>query len=776
MFGFLGMLAARRPLFVLAFWIVVVAAAAPFAERVGERLSAESEVPAGTESGRVSDLVAKEFPGRDPEQLVLAVQASPGGPRVGDESFEDSVNRAVRAIEGVEKVGEVTTYRDAGAERLAKEGGREAAVLIGLDTKSSAEAQSLAGEVRKKLAGVEKPSDLEFYLTGNPAIYLDTTELADRDVVRAESTALPVTLGLLVVAFGALVAAFLPVVVGVSAITVALGALFLVTEVMTVSVFAQSVVTLLGLAVGIDYSLLMVNRFREELARGLSPREAAVATSTTAGRTVVFSGGTVAVSLGALLIPPVDIIRSMGIAGLFVVLIAVAVATTAVPAMLALLGERVNAPRLLFRLTGWTRGEGPWRGLAAAVLRRPALYAIGVVALLLALALPLKDAIVYTSNELGLSKEAESRRGVEVLKDLGLGGTLDTVDVVVDLGEGESFYGSSAAIRGVERVTEELEGLPNVESVVSPTATGDREVPTRLLERLYASKASVRGGPVEDLAGTTLGGGGRYVLIQAVPDDRLAYEEVGPFVRRVENVTRSGMPEDARVLVGGSPVETVDAVSSVYDSFPLAVAAVFAATFVLLLLAFRSVLVPLLSVLTNALSVSAAMGLLVLVFQEGYGAELLGLPAGGLGTLEDIVPITVFALTFGLSMDYQVFLLSRVAEHRLEGRSVAESVTGALASTGRVISFAALIMLVVFAAFLLSGLGSIQSLGFGLAAVVLLDATLVRLVLVPAVLYLAGEKGWWLPKWLDRALPKVRFEGQSARRAGDGPKDRPPEP
>lgn len=760
MFKTLGGFVTRFPWVVLGFWVIFAAVAAPGAALVGERLSAESEVPAGSESGAVSRVISEEFSGADPEQLVLAIRS--GGPRVGEPGFEGAVNRAVDAVRGVPGVGEVTTYREEGARELAKPGGREAAVLVGLESASYSRGQAIVGEIRDALDAVERPRGMEFYVTGNAAVYLDMTEISDRDVVRAESTALPLTLVMLVVAFGALVAALLPVIVGVVSIVVALGALFLVTQAFTVSIFAQSVVTILGLAVGIDYALLMVNRFREELAAGLGPREAAAATAVTAGRTVAFSGGTVALSLAALLAPPVEIVRSIGVSGLFVVLVAVAVAVTAVPAMLALVGERVNSPRFLHRITAWTRGEGFWRRLARTVMRRPALYALVVTALLVALALPVFRAAVYNPGEKGLGKEVESRRGVDVLRDLGLGGSLDTLDVVVDLGESESFYGSPA-VGNVDRLARKLEELPGVKAVSGPTSTGEREVPLRLLEGAYATKRVAENGPLKDLAKTTLGGDGRYVLLRVVPEGGLEREEARPLVRRIESAAGAGLPGAASVRVGGSPVETLDYVGAIYDGFPLAVAAVFTATFALLLLAFRSLVVPLLSILMNTLSVGAALGLLVLVFQEGYGGGLLGLPARGLGSVEDLVPVTVFAITFGLSMDYQVFLLSRVQEHRLAGQDVARSVAGALESTGRVISYAALIMLVVFSAFMISDLAAVQSLGFGLAAAVLLDATLVRLVLVPALLYLAGDRGWWLPKWLDRLLPELGLEGEPTR-------------
>ncbi|QIN85428.1 MMPL family transporter (plasmid) [Rubrobacter tropicus] len=759
LFGALGRISAGHPWLVLAFWALAALAAAPAAEGVGGRLSAAVEVPAGSEPAAVSGILEGEFPGRDPEQLVLAVRSGDGGPRAGEPAYERAVDRAVGAVADVPGVGSVTTHRD-GAERLAGLNGRAEAVLVGIEGADAARAQEVVGEVREALEGVEKPPSMDFLVTGDAAVYLDATELSDRDVARAETTALPITLTVLVVAFGALVAAFLPLVVAVVAIVLALGALFLATDHLTVSIFAQSVVTILGLAVGIDYALLMVNRFREELGRGLPSREAAEKTAATAGRTVAFSGGTVAVSMAALLVPPVEAVRSIGVAGLLVVLAAVAASVTAVPAMLALLGGRVNAPRFLHRLTARTRGEGFWRALAGAVLSRPVPYALAVTALLAALALPLLGARIYNPAERQIGTAAESRQGLEVLNGLGLGGTMDALDVVVDLGEGESFYGSDA-VADVDRLARDLEGLDGVDLVVGPTTTTGKQddVPAEFLKRFYASERAAAASPVADLAKTTLGAGGRYVLLQVLPEGRLGPEEAGPFVGRVEEAAQAGAPGGGAVMVGGFPAENLEYAAAVNGSLPLAVAAVFGATFVLLLLAFRSLAVPLLSILMNTLSVGAALGLLVLVFQEGVGGGLFGLPEGGLGSLEEILPVTVFAVTFGLSMDYQVFLLSRVQEEHLAGRGVAESVSRALSSTGRVISFAALIMLVVFAAFLTSELAAVQALGFGLAAAVLLDATLVRLVLVPALLRLAGDRLWWLPGRPGGPLPAVEGRG-----------------
>lgn len=722
---------------------------------MGDRLSAESEVPASSESGKVSSLIGKKLPNHEPERLIVAVRSD--GPRTGSPAFERTMDKVLEALRNIPQTEDIVTYRDIGFEtQLSSPEGREAAVLVGIDAEGSADAQRAAKKTRTALAKVEKPKSIDLLLTGGAAVELDTLEISDRDVARAEATVLPLTLLMLVLAFGALVAAVLPLIVAIATISISLGVLFLVTQISTVSVFAQSVITLLALALGIDYALLMVNRFREEMDLGKDKSEAAATTVITAGRTVLFSGGTVAISLAALLIPPVNLVRSIGIAGLLVVLIAVTVAVTVVPAMLALLGEYANAPRFLHRFTRWTRGERAWRVLAVLVIRRPVFCVLVAALPLLVMTLPLLNVVIYNPGEKGLGAEAESRQGVEVIQDIGLSGTLDMLNVLVDLGPGKNIYDPDT-IKAVHRQTEGLEEVGEVQTVLGPASAGSGTVPLPLLKRYYISQDSLQKSPLQKQAESTVGNDGRYVLLQVIPESRLAHGEVQPFIREIENEARRAAPEGSTVLVGGSPVENLDYAHSIYSSLPLALATVFCATFVLLLLAFRSLFVPLLSLATNTLTVAAALGLLTLVFQGGYGSSLIGISQGGLGTLEEIVPITVFAVTFGLSMDYQVFLISRIREEYGTGGSTEDAISRGLVSTGRVISFAALIMFVVFGAFLMSELIAVSSLGFGLAAAVLLDVTLVRLLLVPALLRLFGSRSWWLPAWLDNALRSFRL-------------------
>lgn len=750
MFKLLGRVVTRFPWVTLALWLIAVVVAVPGAQQVSERLTAENTAPPNSEAAAVTDLVAENFPGNDSQQLILAIDSS--GPRVGDPDFEDTVDEALAKIRDVPSVGEITSYRQQGTINLGEAGGRRAAVLIGLNSTELSEAETAADRVRDALSRVEPVEGINFYVTGTGAVARDLTELSDQDVVRAETTALPVTVVVLVLAFGALVAALLPAAVGVVSIAITLGVIFVVADTFTISIFAQSIVTMLGLAASIDYALLMVNRFREELEKGAEPREAAAITTATAGRAVAFSGATVALSMAALLVPPLDIMRSIGIAGILVILVSVAVAVTATPAMLALLGERVNSPRVLRRLVGWTRGEGLWRRLALAVMTRPARYAVAVVALLLALALPALWLVPYDLGVRQIGEEAESRQGVEVLEELGLGGALDSLDVLIDLGEGERFYGSPA-VEDVYRLTREIESWRETETALGPTPT---DAPLSLIEGLYASEDTARNGPLKDAAELGLSDDGRFVLIRVVPQRAFDPGELDGFVSRIEEAGRDFLP-GTTVRVGGDAVQWLEFNRALYGAFPIAVAGVFIATFVLLMLAFRSVLIPLLSIAMNILTVGAAYGLVVLVFQWGFGSELIGIPEG-LGAIDPMVPVLIFAVTFGLSMDYQVFLLSRIQENHLGGQGVAQSIAGAIETTGRVITFAALVMLIVFAAFLLGSVTTIQALGFGLGVAVLLDATLVRMVLVPALLRLTGAVNWWLPRWLDRMLPEVRVD------------------
>lgn len=587
---------------------------------------------------------------------------------------------------------------------------------------------------------------LSVRVTGGQAIADDFTEFAESDTKRSEFAALPLTALVLLGVFGALVATGLPLLVGVLSITVAMAGLYGLTRVTEVSTFAQSVITMLGLGAGIDYALLMVNRFREELSKDRDARGAAARTVLTAGRSVLFSGLTVAIAMAALVLPPLAFVRSMGLGGMLAVLLTVAASVTALPALLALLGERVNSPRLL--RFPWAQNAGAsatWTSLARRVTSRPGLAVLLSTLFLLTLALPALNMRTGYAGAWGLTPGVESRDALADVRALGAGGLLSQFEVILDLGEGR--YGPDDRAR-FQRVVEELRALPGVQTVVSPFLT-----PADLA-------GSAGSGGTDALAALSLltqrslSEDRRLLRVTVVPDAYLRADQIDPFEARLRGVLETS---GFRFLLGGAPIGEREFSRALTNALPAAVLTVFAATFVLLMVAFRSLLVPLKSLLMNTLTVGAAYGVVTLVVQGGVLAGPLGIP-NDVGVLDSSLPLILFAVLFGLSMDYEIFLLSRVQEEVLRGHDGDEAVVLAVGRTARVITSAALIMFIVFAAFIAGRVVANKSIGLGLAVAVALDATLVRLVLVPAFLKLAGRWNWWLPGWLDRLLPRLRLE------------------
>ena len=594
-----------------------------------------------------------------------------------------------------------------------------------------------AGDGEGGIAGVE---GVEVTLAGGPATFEELQRVSADDTRRAELFGLPLSLLVLLVAFGAVVASFLPILVAGASVVIALAVLTLLGTWIEFAVFTQSIVTIIGLATGIDYALLFVNRYREELRAGHDARSAAERATLTAGRAVAFSGSTVLIALSALLVPPLAFIRSLGVGLIVILVVAVLVSTTALPAALALLGNHVNLLAITRREPG-TRSRRFWRMRAEQVMKRPLRWAIVGVAALALLSLPAFRMQVADPGALGLSTHTDARQTVTALDRLGMEGLLDPLEIVIDFGDVGFFRPDH--VRDVAAFVRDVEDEPEVDVTLSPFSAS---VPRLFLFQYYASSETARNSDVADLVASTVGEGDRHVLVRVYPRSSLTPAESTDLRTRIE--TAAG-ERGLDVLVGGNDVFEAEWASVLYDSFPLAIALVCLATLLLLGLAFRSLLIPLKAIALNALTVGAAFGVITLIFQMGYGAELLGL-SGGLGFIDTSAPLFIFAVTFGLSMDYEVFLVARIFEAHNRGLDDREAVREALSATGGVITSAALIMVVVFSTFIFSEVVLIKTLGVGLAVAVLLDATLVRVALVPAVMALAGRGNWWLPGPLRR--------------------------
>jgi RND superfamily putative drug exporter len=569
-------------------------------------------------------------------------------------------------------------------------------------------------------AGLERDG-ITVGLAGSEPVFAAVGETIEGDLARAEMIAVPLTLLLLLFVFGGVVAAGLPLLVGAISVFGAFMVLWTVTQFTNVSIFSINLVTALGLGLAIDYSLFIVSRFREERALGRSVDDAVVRTVETAGRTVAFSAITVAISLSALLIFPLYFLRSFAYGGIGVLVVAMVVSVVALPSLLAVLGPRVDALQLFQRRPARV-GEGFWHRLATGVMRRPGAVAVAGITFLLALGVPFLSVEWGVPDDRVLPASTEVRQQSDILRNEFDSSEADAFAIVatggVDAASIQSYAATLSTVDGVERV----------DSAVGRFVAG----------------ANVATDPSLAQFDPAASASGDATWFNVVPD----VEPISVDAERMVAEIRSIDAPFDEALVGGSSAALVDSKSAIFSLVPYAAAIIVVATFVLLFLMFGSLLVPIKAIVLNALSLTATFGLMVWVFQEGNGADLLGFTPTGLTDIS--MPILMFCVAFGLSMDYEVFLLSRIKEEYDRTGDNDLAVAIGLEKTGRLVTAAALLLSITFFAFATSGVTFIKLFGLGLAVAVLVDAFIVRSTLVPALMKLAGNWNWWAPAPLRR--------------------------
>ncbi|MDO4264018.1 MAG: MMPL family transporter [Deinococcus sp.] len=732
----------RAPKQVLTLWAILLVLAAPLAWQAPGRLSASiGELP-DAESTQVTALLRGEFGEKALNPVLLVFKP---GPQASAEATEEAAADYRAGLLELPGVSAVRSSREVG---LSSETAAPGAELVVAQIPLYEGAEEALSAVREYSDRFEQERGVDIGVTGSQAIADDFTHYAEADTKRSEITALPLIAGVLLLVFGALVASGLPILVGLVSITVTLALLYLLTGVMEVATFAQSVVTMLGLGAGIDYALLMVSRFREELGRGRSSAGAAHTALLTAGRSVVWSGTTVMIAMAGLLVPPIAFVQSIGVGGVLTVLMTVLASVTVLPALLTLLGERVNSPRRWAVRPGRLAEPSPgWQRWAWAVMRRPWHWTLLGAGFLLLLAWPAAHIQTGYGGAWGLSPGIESRDALEDVRALGAGGLLSQFEVVLPL---ERPYDPAQDAEAFRQTVERAAGVPGVQAAVSP-----------FLSAADLQAAGTQGGGLDGLQAAielnqrSFSQSGQFLRFTVIPDRYLDAAEIDVLEPQLRAALTAGPvpPLAGSPLLGGAPIGEREFGRAVTGALPGVMLSVFAATFVLLLLAFRSLVVPVKSIVLNGLTVAAATGVVAAV-QSGPLGTLLGFPPGS-GVMDAMLPLLLFTVMFGLSMDYEIFLISRVYEGVQAGLDNDEAVARALSRTARIITSAALIMFIVFAAFVAGRVVLTKSIGLGLATAVLLDATLVRLALVPAVLRLAGRWNWWLPPWLERWLPRV---------------------
>jgi len=589
-------------------------------------------------------------------------------------------------------------------------------------------ANSLTGQLRGRYPAVK------IELTGEIPLNFDIRKASADDVHRAESLVIPATLALLLVAFGSLVAAVIPLAVGQLAIATTLAITGLLAHRFHLSILVQNLATMLGLGLGIDYALLMVSRFREVISAGHERSAAAVLAARQAGRTLLISASTVAIGFLALLTVPISEIRSIGIAGFLVASISVLLTNTVVPAVLALLGTRIDAGRMPFtpRLDGQRAAQtgNRWRKWGTVIVARPwlALVLAGAPMLLLAWQAKHLDTSVPKGDWLPAS--AESVRALHGLDAMDRAGIVYSMRIILEL-PADSITQSDAGWNALDRLSKRLASDPRCARVISITtlAEDNRDSLTNL------SRETRR---------TFLSSDGHAALLEVLPATSVSLRQQVDWVRELRKTgaaTLTGVP-GATLEIGGIPALNADYQTIVMRRFLPVMAMVVGATLLALMVGFRSLIVAVKAIALNLLSVAASFGTLVLVFQDGHGSRWLGVPAAT-GSIFPLVPIVAFAIVFGLSMDYEVFLVARVLEARRSGLSELDAIPEGMARTAGLITSAAAIMIVVFAAFTFGNFLVVKMIGFTLAVAVLIDATLVRMVIGPALLRIAGDWNWW---------------------------------
>ncbi|HXM51732.1 MAG TPA: MMPL family transporter [Candidatus Binatus sp.] len=704
--------------------------------------TAKNSGGSNTESGRAVALMQSQLPQNGAgSSFVLVFGSQTLG--VQDPAFKQAVLTALQPLKDDPRVKSIETPFDVPAEQaraMTTTDGHQVFALVTLKDDYPT-ARQYYTELRAKVHA----DRLQVLGTGNVAVASDFDKYLQSDLQRAEVVSLVVVVILLLIVFGTVVSAVLPLGVGGVAVVGGLAAVGLLARFTDVSTYATNIVTLIGLGVAIDYSLFIVNRFREELAGGRSPEQALIASMRTSGRAVAFSGITVAIGLSAMLFFQGSFLASMGFAGAIVVAIAVLYALTFLASLLAILGLRVN--KLRVPLPRGAAGRGFWHGLAIRVMRRPLVVLLPIVALLLLMASPFLQIRIANGDVGMLPPNVESRRGYDQLQQFpGQGSTY--FSVVVQYPSGGPL--TAKRVGDLYDLAQQMKRIPGVEGVES-LVSFDASLSRSAYQTLLTQPSSALPPRAQAIVRATTGS--QIAVLSVVTKYGQESDASRAIVHSLRTMTP---PAGSSMLVAAFSIDFTD---FILQRIPLAVGYVMIVTYLVLFLLTGSVVLPLKAVIMNILSIGASFGALVWIFQQGHLSSLLNFTAA---PLDPSVPVLLFCIVFGLSMDYEVLLISRIQEEYRRTGDTTRAVADGLEKSGRLITGAAGIMVAVFLAFGLADVVLIKSIGLGLAIAVAIDATLVRALIVPAVMRLLGGANWWAPRPLARLHRRFSLEGRIA--------------
>lgn len=757
----LGQIVVKHRFLVILIWIFLLIPAIYGAVHLHEHLQGEVASGTGTEMNRQEALLNNHFPQQNIYSVQLVLESDKY--TVDDPPYQALMQQYLDIINGLDEAAAPVTYEQQSNQISADR--KQTYISMGLNARSFAEADSTSVVVSDALRAVPVPESFTMQLTGGPLFSREITTVSAHDGFRTEEKVLPITLVILVFAFGGLIAAGMPLVVGVFSVLFSLGILFVLAQYLQITSLSQNIVTMLGLGVGIDYSLLFVNRYREELFdNGHDRFTAAIKTLESSGRTILYSGVVVSIGLAALLVPNVVFMRSLGLSGLLVVSMTVLIGLTLLPALLATMGEKINWPK---RFSEWSlrtfNRPGFWSKWTYFIMKRPIFFSFVSIGVLLSLSLLSLELKVWNPTIKIMPESLETRQGFEKMLAMDPRNTFAPIVVTIETKDNSPIW----AEKNVKEAYTFIKALDNLEPIRNTIGLINADQSLNDHMALYNSIAATGG--VQNLQLFQPGLSLPFISadetkgVLAMYHEYEGYEFTDRDLQTIEEIRlfRDQVADrfpNLNIMIGGLSAVPLEMKDAIFNYFPMIVGVTVLATFFLTMYSFGSVLLPLKAVVLNILSVTATYGCMILVFQRGFGAALLGIDKVP-GALLIVSPLILFCIIFGLSMDYEIFLINRIKEEYEACGDPEEAVARGMEKTGGIITSAGLIMILIFSGFAFARLIVIKEFGFGLAVAIFIDATIIRLMVVPALMKLFGRSSWYFPKFLEnRFLQKLLKE------------------
>ncbi len=740
-----------RLVFLIA-WLFITVVASFGAIRIDSVLQGEGSYVKKSESYEQNELLKKDFPKQYTKNVIVTFKSK--NMVVEDPNYQLAINQVKDIVKNNDDVGDVYDYKL--DQSFISKDRKTTFLLIGLLDKSVEISSEAANKIANKIRQNKFPDDIEYHITGSQIIVSDMTKISETDSAKAEKRILPIAIIILILVFGALVSALLPVIISIMSIIITLGCLYLIGQYFELTIFSKAITSMMGLGVGLDYCLFMVSRFREEMEKGTEPKKAAVLATVTAGKAVCYSGLAVSIGMAALLIPDLALTRSVGFSGLLVVLIAILLSLTFLPVLFSYLGDRINSPKKLHKLFKYTSGAKDfWLNWSKTVMKYPYVFLISGLSILLFISSFTFQMKLWNSTVLLMPKELDSREGFITMLEIDPSRKFSPIGVSFETKDGSSIY-ERKNLQEIYNFTKEISKIPEIDrilGIVNPSTGTTIEA----YESLYASALSLQAFGIGTQTNPFVSQDTTKTLVWALHEDSQVEVADWYAVKTMREMRDKFNSKNIKIMIGGGGSINIDFQKAVYEYFPLIIVLIIVATYIIMFSLLGSIILPIKAILMNLISVTASYGWVVLVFQYGFTAKILGIETVP-GALLIITPLILFCIIFGLSMDYEIFMMSRIKEEYDKTQDTDYAVSTGLQRSGSIITSAALIMIIVFSAFSFSKVILVQEMGLGLSTAIFIDATIIRIMLVPSILKILDKWSWWLPKFLKNRVKVVKLD------------------